>query len=167
MAPRKSPRAALAVALLALPAAALAAGAPQSASPKDDADAELAAKVDDAATGRRPEASIPFADRGGIRDWRVVDRDTVLIEGTGGRWYRAELFSPCFDLPYAHAIGFRSSPTGAFDRTGSLVVRGERCPLRSLTETAPPPKRARRGDDATAPPATRTTTPADTGGTAP
>ena len=111
---------------------------------------DLDAKVAKAAAGQGREVSIPFVDHGGIRSWRAVDRDTLLLEGTHGRWYRAELMGGCFELPFAHSIGFKSNPTGDFDRSSAVLVRGQRCQVRSLTETAPPAK-SRRG--AVAPPA--------------
>ena len=61
--------------------------------------AQFLAAAGDASPPR--EAQIPFADRGGIIDWQVVDTKTVLIEDRGGRWYRASLFGTCFDLPSA------------------------------------------------------------------
>jgi hypothetical protein len=123
-----------------LPFATLSAGAAgtgaANAAARDGAD--TAAKVAAAADGRRPEARIAFADHGGIWNWQAVDRDTLLIEGRDRRWYRAELMGPCTDLPFAQAIGFQSNPTGDFDKFSAVIVRGQRCSLRSLTETAPP-----------------------------
>ncbi len=93
-----------------------------------------------AAAPAAPEARIPFANRHGIYDWRVVDRSTVLIESSAHRWYLAKLFAPCFDLPFAQAVGFKSNPDGSFDKFSALEVRGQRCPLLSLVETAAPAK---------------------------
>jgi hypothetical protein len=36
--------------------------------------------------------SIPFADHGGIRDWRADGDRSMWIEGRNGQWYYAELF---------------------------------------------------------------------------
>lgn len=71
----------------------------------------------------------------------MIDRDTVLIEGTGRQWYRAKLIGPCFDLPFAERIGFKTDGSGSFDRYSTLIVRGQRCPLISLTKSDPPPKK--------------------------
>jgi hypothetical protein len=149
--PRPSPRIAqptvirLACALVALGAAAPALPSRAAESPPPAGDrAELDAKVAAAANGGGREVSIPFADHGGIWNWRAVGRDTLLIEARGGKWYRAKLMSPCFELPFAEAVGFKTNPTGDFDRFSSIVVRGQRCPVISLTETAPPPKPAKR-----------------------
>jgi hypothetical protein len=137
-------RAAVALALCTLlPVAAFAAAATPSAD--DPTRAQLDAKVKAAAESRGPQVSIPFANHGGIVNWRAVDRDTLLIEGRGGKWYRAELLPGCFDLPFADRVGFRSNPGGDFDRFSSVYVRGQTCRVSSLTETAPPPKRAKKG----------------------
>lgn len=86
------------------------------------------------------EARIPFADHGGIYDWRVVDNRTVLIQGQDRRWYKAVLLSPCINLPFAERIGFESNADGSFDKFGSIRVRDQNCPLVSLIETTAPPK---------------------------
>lgn len=85
------------------------------------------------------EARINFVNHGGIRDWRVVDRDTLLIRGTGKQWYKAELFAPAWGLNFAHAIGFDPGRgSGTFDRFSSVIVEGRRYPLRSLVEVEAP-----------------------------
>ena len=89
------------------------------------------------------EARINFVNHGGIRDWRVVDRDTLLIRGTGKQWYKAELFAPAWGLNFAHAIGFDAGAGGTFDRFSSVIVEGRRYPLRSLVKLDEPPARRR------------------------
>jgi hypothetical protein len=99
----------------------------------------VATAIPAAASVDRPkEARINFVNHGGIRDWRVVDRDTLLIRGTGNRWYKAELFAPAWGLNFAHAIGFDTGFGGTFDRFSSVIVEGRRYPLRSLTQVEPP-----------------------------
>ena len=90
------------------------------------------------------EASIPFANHGGIYNWQTVDRDTLYVQDNHRRWYRAELMGNCFDLDFAQAIGFRTNPSGNFDRFSDVIVRGERCPLKSFVASDPPPKRAKK-----------------------
>jgi len=90
------------------------------------------------------QAAIPFVNSGSIRDYRVVDNDTLYIQDIGGKWYRADLIGNCLDLPYAQAIGFDARGTNSFDRFSSIIVRGRSCPLTSLVESAPPPKKARK-----------------------
>ena len=110
----------------------------------------VAERVQAAAEGRGAEVSIPFADHGGIRNWQAVDRDTLLVEGTHRRWYRVELMNGCFELPFAQRVGFRSNPTGDFDRFSSVLVRGQRCAVKSVTEAPPPPRRAKDAESTTA-----------------
>ena len=45
----------------------------------------LAGKPENAAK----EVSIPFANHGGVDDWRAVDDHTLLIKGLGKQWYKA------------------------------------------------------------------------------
>lgn len=93
----------------------------------------------------REEASIPFADNGGIDDWYADGRDGLYVKGRGrDNWYYARFMGPCSGLPFAHTIGFKSEPTGSFDRFSAVIVDGERCPLTSLVESPPPPKREKR-----------------------
>ena len=94
-----------------------------------------------AASDRPEEARIDFVDHGGIRDWRIVDRDTLLIRGRGNRWYKAELFAPAWGLNFAHSIGFDTGFGGTFDRFSSVIVEGRRYPLRSLVEVERPTTR--------------------------
>jgi hypothetical protein len=113
----------------------------------------FAAGADDAAPPA--EARIPFANHGGIWDWRVVDDRTVLIQSNGRQWYKATLMSACFNLPFAQRVGFQSNPDGSFDKFSAIKLRGQTCPLISLVKTDPPAKKAKRH-----PPAEVTTAPA-------
>lgn len=97
-----------------------------------------------AAAPQPREASIPFVSNGGIRDWHAADRDTLYVEDSHRHWYRAELMGPCHDLPFAQAIGFEGRGTDSFDRFSSVVVRGQRCAVQSLTASAPPPAKAKK-----------------------
>ena len=85
------------------------------------------------------EARIPFAHRGGIRDFEVASDRTLYLEGRGGRWYRATLFGPCLGLRFARGIGIDTGGSSGLDRFGSIIVDGERCKLESLVRSAPPP----------------------------
>lgn len=93
------------------------------------------------------EARIPFVNHGGIRDFHAVDTRTLYVQDTRGRWYRATTFGRCTDLPFAQAIGFETRGGDTFDRWSSIRVRGERCTLRSVVRSDPPPSRrdTRRG----------------------
>jgi hypothetical protein len=71
-----------------------------------------------------PQARIPFANRGGIDNWRVVDDRTVLIQGLNRQWYKATLMSPCIDLPFAQRIWIQIEP----GRQLRQVQRNHRAP---------------------------------------
>jgi hypothetical protein len=94
----------------------------------------------DAAQADTPisDASIPFADHGGVRDWRADGRDAVYIEDVHKRWYRAELFAPAFDLPFVQFIGIDAGPSGTLDKFGAIYVAGERYAFRNFTRVADP-----------------------------
>lgn len=89
------------------------------------------------------EASIPFVNHGGIRDWTVA-KGTLYIRGSHGNWYRAELMSPCTDLPFAQRIGFETRGSDTFDKFSSIRVDGRSCQLKSLVASEPPPRKARK-----------------------
>jgi hypothetical protein len=100
-----------------------------------------------------PEAQIAFANHGGIYNWQVVDDRTVLIQSQSRKWYKATLFSTCFDLPFAERLGFESNADGSFDKFSSIQVRSQKCPLVSLVETTAPAKKSKTKKSAAAAPA--------------
>jgi hypothetical protein len=87
------------------------------------------------------EAQIPFASKGGIWNWRVVDNNTVLIESRGRQWYQATLFGNCINLAFANSLSFIPNPSGSFDKFSTIRSHGQRCPLVSLIEVPAPPKK--------------------------
>lgn len=95
------------------------------------------------AVGAEPQASIAFANHGGIYDWRVLDDRTMLIQGLNRQWYKATLFSSCIDLPFAERVGFESNPDGSFDKFSAVRLRNQNCPLISLVKSAPPAKKSK------------------------
>ena len=103
-----------------------------------------------AAAAPLAEAQIPFAKRN-IWNWQVLDDQTVLIQDQGRRWYKATLFGHCINLGFADRIAFDSSPSGTFDKFSAILVRGQRCPLSSLVETRPPPKKLKAKKPESAP----------------
>lgn len=91
------------------------------------------------ATSAAPHASIPFANRGGIRDW-AADRDRGLwVQDVHRNWYYAKLMGPCIGLNFAHAVGFDTGPMGTLDRFSAIVVPGTgRCVVQSFTPSDGP-----------------------------
>lgn len=59
--------------------------------------------------------------------------------------------SSCFDLRFAERLGFESNPSGSFDKFSAITVRGQRCPLTSLVEAPPPPRKVKANKAAPAP----------------
>jgi hypothetical protein len=87
------------------------------------------------------ESSIPFADRGGIRNWQADGSKGVWIQATGGKWYYASFSSPCNGLPFSEGLRFVPEPTGDLSRWSSIrLAHAERCFFRSLQPSDGPPK---------------------------
>jgi hypothetical protein len=86
------------------------------------------------------EASIAFANSGGIRDWREGDNRTIYIQDRYFRWYKATLMRPSYDLRSSLAVGFDTGPSDRFDKFSWVVIRGQRYAVDSLVriEGAPP-----------------------------
>jgi len=99
------------------------------------------------------EGQIPFANKGGIWNWQVVDNKTVLIESRARQWYKATLFGNCINLAFVQNMAFIPNSNGTFDKFSSIRTRGQRCPLVSLIEVPPPPKKsnAKKANPAAAP----------------
>ncbi|HXC21994.1 MAG TPA: DUF6491 family protein [Steroidobacteraceae bacterium] len=112
------------------------------------------AAVATAANQAPPEGQIPFANKGGIWKWQVIDNKTVLIESRARQWYKATLFGNCINLAFAQNMAFIPNSNGTFDKFSSIRASGQRCPLVSLVEVPAPPKKsnAKKADPA-APPA--------------
>lgn len=106
-----------------------------------------AALAKPAPAAEQRQARIPFANSGGISGWQSAGRSAILLEGSGRKWYRAEVMGHCPDLDMATGIGFETNANGDFDSFSSLIVRGRRCPLKSLVETTPPAKKAKKPKD--------------------
>jgi hypothetical protein len=100
-----------------------------------------AGEAPEAAVQEQREASIPFVDSGGIRDWHAEGRDTLYIQDRHRNWYKATLMMPSHELPFAWAIGFETGPIDRLDRFSNVVVEGRSYPLASLVEVEGPPQR--------------------------
>src|SRR6185437_732750 len=71
-----------------------------------------------------------------IRNWTVLDDQTLVIESYDGTRYKAETMGACNGLSFATRLGF--SNRGGFktvDRFSSVLLPdGTRCPLASLNK---------------------------------
>lgn len=86
------------------------------------------------------EASIPFVNHQGIRDWKPGEDDRIVyIQDAGRNWYRATLYERCLNLPFAVQVGFETKTPGQFDRFSSIVVGDQRCALSNLIASGEPP----------------------------
>lgn len=90
------------------------------------------------------EASIPFANRDGIQDYKADADRGLYVRSITGEWYYARTMGKCPRLQSANAIGFETAPGGKLDRSGALIAQGWRCQLDSLTRSDAPPKKAKR-----------------------
>jgi hypothetical protein len=86
-----------------------------------------------------PEASIPFANRGGIYDWHA-DKDRGLwVQDVHRNWYYAKFMGPCIGLDFANSIAFDTRPIGTFDKFSTVRVPGAgRCTVQSFTVSESP-----------------------------
>lgn len=76
--------------------------------------------------------TINFANFGSIRDWKAESSRTMIITTTAGDRYRATFMGSCRSLPYSESVGFVTSPGGSLDKFGAVLVRDQKCPIRSL-----------------------------------
>ena len=91
----------------------------------------------------RNNASIHFADHGGIYDYKPVNDQLLYVQSRDRSWYRVELLAPCSGLNFALGIGFEPEPNGDFTRFSHVRVNGERCPVASMVAIeGRPPKSA-------------------------
>ena len=90
----------------------------------------------------RSEASIPFANHGGVDDWRAEGTRTIYFKDQHNKWYRATLMMPAFDLPFVETIGIDARPVGTLDKFGAVIVKGQRYPFASFESVSGPPSKA-------------------------
>lgn len=79
------------------------------------------------------DVRVPFADVR-VRDYQVARDDSLILRAGANRWYRATIWEPCAsDLRWAwDRIGLDTHPSGSLDKFSTVIVRGRRCPIRTL-----------------------------------
>jgi hypothetical protein len=93
----------------------------------------------------QPQASIPFANHGGIWNWQADGDKGLWVQSNNRRWYYARFMGPCIGLDFADSVGFDTRPMGTFDRFSAVVVpRWGKCQLQSLELSDGPPKHRNR-----------------------
>ena len=91
----------------------------------------------------RVEPSIPFANHGGIYDWRANGTKGIWVEGADRQWYYGTFFGTCWGLDTAFRVGFVPEATGEFSRWSSIVVPHEnRCQLSTFQPSDAPQGRS-------------------------
>lgn len=99
----------------------------------------LVAALGTAGANARVEASIPFANHGGINDWRANGTKGIWVQGTDRQWYYGTFFGTCFGLNSALQVGFVPEVTGEFNRWSSIIVPHEsHCQLATFEPSAGP-----------------------------
>lgn len=90
------------------------------------------------------ETSIPFVGTIGLYDFEADSDHGVWLQDQRRAWYYARISGICSGLPFADRIAVDTRFGGSqFDRTGLLLVDGQRCYIDSLTTSAGPPKKVK------------------------
>ncbi|KHK92753.1 hypothetical protein LK12_07705 [Novosphingobium malaysiense] len=96
----------------------------------------------------RSGASIPFANHGGVWDWRADGNRTVYFEDNHDNWYKAELMGYSPDLPFVEFIALDTRPNGTLDRWSAVYIHGQRYPFVSFEKVDAPPGKHEAKDKA-------------------
>jgi hypothetical protein len=96
----------------------------------------------------KEEVSIPFMNlRSTIRTWQADGQSGVWIQDLRKQWYYAKTYGYCDGLDFANELGFKTGTVNTLDRFSQIIVPGrDRCPIKSLTKSEPPPSGKRHKD---------------------
>jgi hypothetical protein len=88
-----------------------------------------------------PEASIPFADHGGIWNWEADGSRGLWVQSSRRAWYYGIFTAPCTGLQFNETLKFRFSPSGTLDRFSQVETRdpGGSCWFKSFKASDGPP----------------------------
>ncbi|WP_242147904.1 DUF6491 family protein [Sphingomonas sp. BAUL-RG-20F-R05-02] len=88
------------------------------------------------------ETSIPLLRSQNLYNFETDGDRGAWLQDQQRRWYYAKVLGRCLGLSFATRIGVDTRFNGgSLDRTGTLLVDGQRCPIDSLTASAGPPPR--------------------------
>lgn len=73
-----------------------------------------------------------FNHFGRLDNWRVVDRDTLIVWATPARAYLIELTRGSPDLRFAQAVGVTSTIGTTYAKLDSVLVRGSDYPIKAI-----------------------------------
>jgi hypothetical protein len=91
------------------------------------------------------ETSIPFVGTIGLYNFEPDGDRGVWLQDQRRAWYYARISGICSGLPFANRIAVDTRFGGSqLDRTGILLVDGQRCNIDSLVTSAGPPKKAKK-----------------------
>ncbi|GAD47839.1 hypothetical protein NT2_01_06130 [Caenibius tardaugens NBRC 16725] len=90
------------------------------------------------------DASIAFANQGGVKDWRAKGSSEIYFEDTHGQWYLARLMGSSPDLSFAEGIRIDASPSGSLDKWSAVYVKGQRYTFESFVKVNGPPKKSKK-----------------------
>lgn len=94
--------------------------------------------------GEPEEAAIPFVSKDGIQDFKADGNRGLFIQSINGNWYYAKTMGPCSRLQTAITLGFETAGVDELDKHGAIIAQGWRCPLKSVTRSEAPPKKAKK-----------------------
>jgi hypothetical protein len=105
----------------------------------------LAHKTPPAPVELGKETSIPFIGTIGLYNFEADGDRGVWLQDQRRKWYYARISGICTGLPTAIRIAVDTRFGGtSLDRTGVLLVDGQRCHIDSLVTSAGPPKRVKK-----------------------
>lgn len=91
------------------------------------------------------ETSIPFIGTVGLYNFEPDSDRGVWLQDQRRYWYYARIAGPCTGLGYTSRIAVDTRFGGSrLDRTGHLLVDGDRCQIDSLTKSAGPPPKVKK-----------------------
>jgi hypothetical protein len=100
----------------------------------------LAGCATDGTAGQTAESAVPFVSSTGVIEWRVNDERSLYVRAVTNQWYLVRTMGQCRRLQTATALGFLTARgTDELDRSGAILAEGQRCPIESVTRSAPPP----------------------------
>ncbi|MGH6780921.1 MAG: DUF6491 family protein [Sphingomonadaceae bacterium] len=97
-----------------------------------------------ASAGEPRETGIPFVSKDGIQDFKADGDRGLFIRSINGNWYYARTMGPCSRLQTAITLGFETAGIDELDKNGTIIAQGWRCPLKSVTRTEAPPRKAKK-----------------------
>lgn len=91
-----------------------------------------------ATTTTASSARIPFADLGGIADWKADGDRGLYIQARDKTWYHASFMGPCMGVQFRERVGFVTEPGGELDKFSSVLAGDQRCYFKTFERSDPP-----------------------------